>query len=75
MFRKLDAVAVFMDPLLPARQDADLHWSSILTGSCPDPIRYIGLDQKLCEIEPPARRLEIILDKWEQDCLDEIRGK
>lgn len=38
-------------------------------------IRYIGLDQKLCEIEPSARRLENILAKWEQDRLDEIRGK
>jgi hypothetical protein len=38
-------------------------------------IRYIGLDQKLCEIEPSVRRLETILDKWEQDRPDEIRGK
>jgi hypothetical protein len=38
-------------------------------------IRYIGLDQKLCEIEPSVRRLKTILDKWEQDRPDEIRGK
>ncbi|MEO3858717.1 hypothetical protein [Acrocarpospora sp. B8E8] len=38
-------------------------------------IRYIGLDRALDEIEPSARRLEIILDRWEQDRLDEIRGK
>jgi hypothetical protein len=38
-------------------------------------IRYIGLDQKLREIEPSERRLELILDKWDQDRLDEIRGK
>lgn len=38
-------------------------------------IRYIGLDHELREIEPSAKRLEAITDKWEQDYLDEIRGK
>lgn len=38
-------------------------------------IRYIGLDRKLCKIEPSARRLQIILERWEEDRLDEIRGK
>jgi hypothetical protein len=37
-------------------------------------IRYIGLDRALSEFEPSVRRLEIILDKWEQEHLDEIRG-
>lgn len=38
-------------------------------------IRYIGLDQKLCEIELSSRRLQNLMDRWEQDYLDEIRGK
>lgn len=38
-------------------------------------IRYIGLDQALHTMEPSARRLEIIVDKWKQDYMDEIRGK
>lgn len=38
-------------------------------------IRYINLDRKLCEIEPSARRLAIILERWEEDRLDEIRLK
>lgn len=38
-------------------------------------IRYINLDRKLCEIELSARRLQIILDRWEEDRLDEIRLK
>ena len=38
-------------------------------------IRYINLDRKLCKIEPSARRLQIILDWWEEDRLDEIRLK
>jgi hypothetical protein len=37
--------------------------------------RYIGLDQKLCEIEQLTRRLQTLLDRWEQDYLDEIKGK
>jgi hypothetical protein len=37
--------------------------------------RYIGLDRKLCEIEPSTRRLQALVDWWEQDYLDEIRGK
>jgi hypothetical protein len=38
-------------------------------------IRYINLDRELCKIEPSARRLQIILDRWEEDLLDEIRLK
>jgi hypothetical protein len=33
-------------------------------------LRYISLGQQLCAIDPSAKRLEIIADKWEQDHLD-----
>lgn len=38
-------------------------------------LRYVGLDKTLSKIEPSARRLQIIVDKWVQDYDDEIRGK
>ncbi|WP_458271144.1 hypothetical protein [Streptacidiphilus sp. PAMC 29251] len=38
-------------------------------------VRYIGLDKDLCEVESSARRFEIVLDRWEQNRMDELRGK
>ncbi|MGW3735187.1 hypothetical protein [Streptomyces sp. NPDC005148] len=38
-------------------------------------IPFIGLDRALSPIEPSVRRLDVILDRWEQDQVDEIRGR
>ncbi|MFD5555642.1 hypothetical protein ACFWIA_17585 [Streptomyces sp. NPDC127068] len=46
--------------------------TSSLTGLM---IPFINLDRTLNRIEPSVRRLEMILDYWEQERIDEIRGK
>ncbi|WP_229860000.1 hypothetical protein [Streptomyces poonensis] len=46
--------------------------TSSLTGLL-DP--FINLDRSLSRIEPSVRRLEMILDWWEQHRIDELRGK
>jgi hypothetical protein len=38
-------------------------------------IPSIALDRALCPVEPSVRRLQMILNWWEQKQLDEIRGK
>ncbi|MFB7998777.1 hypothetical protein ACFC4G_38860 [Streptomyces sp. NPDC056002] len=38
-------------------------------------IAFINLDRALSRIEPSVRRLEMILDWWEQSRIDELRGK
>lgn len=38
-------------------------------------IPFINLDRALNRIEPSVRRLEMILDYWEQQQIDELRGK
>ncbi|WP_328941489.1 hypothetical protein [Streptomyces sp. NBC_00250] len=46
--------------------------TSSLTGLM---IPFINLDRALNRIEPSGRRLEMILDYWEQERIDELRGK
>lgn len=46
--------------------------TSSLTGLM---IPFINLDRALNRIEPSVRRLERILDYWEQRRIDELRGK
>ncbi|MEU5492255.1 hypothetical protein AB0G98_31575 [Streptomyces sp. NPDC020196] len=46
--------------------------TSSLTGLM---IPFINLDRALNRIEPSVRRLEMILDYWEQQRIDELRGK
>ncbi|AXE27369.1 hypothetical protein C0216_08620 [Streptomyces globosus] len=46
--------------------------TSSLTGLM---IPFINLDRDLNCIEPAVRRLEMILDYWEQERIDELRGK
>ncbi|MGQ4459363.1 hypothetical protein [[Kitasatospora] papulosa] len=46
--------------------------TSSLTGLM---IPFINLDRALNRIEPSVRRLEMILDCWEQQRIDELRGK
>lgn len=46
--------------------------TSSLTGLM---IPFINLDRALNRIEPSVRRLEMILDYWEQERIDELRGK
>ncbi|MEU9576243.1 hypothetical protein [Streptomyces chilikensis] len=38
-------------------------------------VPFINLDRALGRIEPSVRRLEMILDYWEQQRIDELRGK
>jgi hypothetical protein len=38
-------------------------------------IPFINLDRALIRIEPSVRRLDMILDYWEQQRIDELRGK
>ncbi len=38
-------------------------------------IPFINLDRALNRIEPSVRRLGMILDYWEQQQIDELRGK
>ncbi|MET9041226.1 hypothetical protein [Streptomyces mirabilis] len=38
-------------------------------------IPFINLDRSLSRIEPSVRRLDMILDWWEQRRIDELRGK
>ncbi|MFF7656906.1 hypothetical protein ACFZCY_45210 [Streptomyces sp. NPDC007983] len=46
--------------------------TSSLTGLM---IPFINLDRDLNRIEPSVRRLDMILDYWEQRRIDELRGK
>ncbi|AZP23015.1 hypothetical protein EJC51_00525 [Streptomyces aquilus] len=46
--------------------------TSSLTGLM---IPFINLDRALSSIEPSVRRLEMILDYWEQQQINELRGK
>ncbi|MGW0902928.1 hypothetical protein [Streptomyces sp. NPDC002853] len=46
--------------------------TSSLTGLM---IPFINLDRALNRIEPSVRRLQMILDYWEQQQIDELRGK
>ncbi|MET9735651.1 hypothetical protein ABZZ79_35000 [Streptomyces sp. NPDC006458] len=46
--------------------------TSSLTGLM---IPFINLDRALNRIEPSVRRLEMILDYWEQQRIDDLRGK
>ncbi|WP_223291260.1 hypothetical protein [Streptomyces avicenniae] len=46
--------------------------TSSLTGLM---IPFINLDRALSRIEPSVRRLDMILDWWEQRRIDELRGK
>ncbi|MFD0140456.1 hypothetical protein ACFVIL_41980 [Streptomyces sp. NPDC127159] len=46
--------------------------TSSLTGLM---IPFINLDRALNRIEPSVRRLDMILDDWEQQRIDELRGK
>jgi hypothetical protein len=46
--------------------------TSSLTGLM---IPFIDLDRALNRIEPSVRRLEMVLDYWEQQRIDELRGK
>jgi hypothetical protein len=46
--------------------------TSSLTGLM---IPFINLDRALSRIEPSVRRLDMILDWWEQKQIDELRGK
>lgn len=36
---------------------------------------FINLDRALSRIEPSVRRLDMIMDWWEQSRIDELRGK
>ncbi|MEU9381533.1 hypothetical protein AB0D38_11295 [Streptomyces sp. NPDC048279] len=56
-----------------AKQAAGLKSkTSSLTGLM---IPFINLDRTLDRIEPSVRRLDMILDYWEQQQIDELRGK
>ncbi|REK84490.1 hypothetical protein DY245_43310 [Streptomyces inhibens] len=46
--------------------------TSSLTGLM---IPFINLDRALSRIEPSVRRLDMIMDWWEQSRIDELRGK
>lgn len=46
--------------------------TSSLTGLM---VPFINLDRSLNRIEPSVRRLEMILDNWKQQQIDELRGK
>lgn len=71
MLKDLSGVSKYLPSWAKQAQGLKSKTSS-LTGLM---VPFINLDRALSRIEPSVRRLDMILDWWEQRRIDELRGK